>query len=155
MKKRKRYIYFFVLILFICGLLIFVKSRYFKESDKTIDMSEKVEVQIEKESITKEGLKMSITNNLSKKVYYTGSYDLEIYRFGKWFKVPPILKKHQVVTVLGYETSIETKTLFQVNWRERYGEIGGGRYRVIIKIYTNKSNDEKNTIYVASEFTIN
>lgn len=87
------------------------------------------------------------------KIYYTKAHSLEVYRFGKWLKVPST--RYQVTTAMFWQIPIENQESFQINWKGRYGEIGRGKYRIIVKLYQDSDcSDEKNALYVASEFVI-
>lgn len=152
-EKRKRIIGILAVVLILFGLIFFVKHRYFEASDKVIDSSDNVKVVIIEDTISKEGLEVSIINTLPHKIYYTKAHSLEVYRFGKWLKVPST--RYQVTTAMFWQIPIENQESFQINWKGRYGEIGRGKYRIIVKLYQDSDcSDEKNALYVASEFVI-
>ena len=130
-----------------------MKHRYFEASDKVIDSSDNVKLVLVEDTISKEGLEISIINTLPHKIYYTKKHSLEVYRFGKWFKVPST--RYQVNLAMFWSIPIVNQESFEINWKYRYGEIGRGKYRVVVKVYQDENcSNEENAFYVASEFVI-
>ena len=153
---QKRYFGVIALIFIVSCFIYGVKQRYFDVSDKVIDSSGNVKVILVEDTLSKEGLEFIVINSLPQKVYYTGSYSLEIKRFGRWFEVPSSMKRYNgPVTVLGWSMPITTQENIQINWERHYGKIRNGRYRIVLKVYQDKNySNEKTALYIADEFLI-
>lgn len=153
LRQFQKVINILTVVLILLVSIFFVKNRYFEVSDKVIDLSDNVKIVLEEDTISKEGLEMSIINTMSHKIYYTKAYSLEVYRFGKWFKVPST--KYQTTVAMLWQIPIEIQESVQYKWIGKYGKLGNGRYRILVKIYQDSTCvDEENAFYVASEFII-
>ena len=152
-KRLHKVIHILAVVFIVFVSIFYVKLRYFEVSDKIINSSGNVKLVIEDDTISKEGLEMSIVNTLPQKVYYTKRHSLEVYRFGKWYKVSS--RRYQTTVAMLWQIPIENQEAVQYNWKSHYGEIGKGRYRVVVKLYQDSAcSDEENAFYVASEFII-
>lgn len=81
---------------------------------------------------------------------YGSAYEMEIRRNGKWHKINIQLNFNSPAFSL---KSKETKEL-ELDWKNEYGKLASGDYRIIKSINIEKEDKKFDTFYVSAEFTI-
>lgn len=113
-----------------------------------------VNIEIKKDTLTKSGVTIIITNNTDSSMAFDEGYRIDKREDGQWSKV----KTKNKNTIIGFiinevrgKESIEEK----INWSKLYGTLRKGNYRIVKEIYGPQIIDGFSIQnYIAVEFTI-
>ena len=72
-----------------------------------------------------------LKNDSDVDVQYGNAYELEIKQDGKWHKINVEID----FTMQAYELKVKKSLEFNLNWKETYGKLAKGEYRIIKTIY--------------------
>lgn len=103
------------------------------------------------------GIKMKISNNSSKTLYWDSWFTLEKKENDNWYEVKLLELEGSDIdrtwtSYLAYLNKDETRTI-ECKWDNGYGELSNGNYRIVKEFFFDERNqDEK--IYIACEFSI-
>lgn len=150
------------LIIFLISAIIMV-IRFIQENisfDKSLSLEElpvtldNVNIEIKKETLTKKGATVIITNKSDSKIAFGEYYRIDKKEDQKWTKMKSINKNDLMILNINEiegEKSIEKN----IDWSELYGTLRKGDYRLVKEIYGQKQTDGV-TIgeYIAVEFII-
>ena len=106
-------------------------------------------VNVVADSVSPDGLTYTITNNSDETVAYSHYYHLDVEQNGVWYHVKE--KKEMVVLMIRPATAAGKADTYECNWRERYGSLSEGHYR-LVKQFGFDGTFEK--YYIAAEFTV-
>lgn len=98
-------------------------------------------LEIDKNSITNTSLKYKIYNNTNKELYYGVNYEIEFLQNDKWKKYNILSSWIDLAVILKPNSTNEEK----VEWKDTYGKLSKGKYRIIKNV---------NNIVVFDEFEI-
>ena len=104
------------------------QSKY----DRTV---EKVSLKVDETTISNTGVTIEITDTNETKYGWGEPYRLEVKQGDKWEDVMPL--KDIEFTSIGYELDEKNKTKQEINWKEGYGELSSGTYRIVKPLYDN------------------
>ena len=146
-----------ILTILLCGVLTIglvgcSKQNEFDIGNKSdIVISENdVVMPIKEGTLTDTGATIILTNNSDKEFQYSEPYEIEIKKDDEWYKINANLNFD--LPFYGLE-SHETKEL-ELNWKNGYGKLASGTYRIIKSIYYEKEEDNLETFNIAVEFNI-
>lgn len=91
-----------------------------------------------------------LKNDSDVDVQYGNAYELEIKQDGKWHKINVEID----FTMQAYELKAKKSLEFNLNWKETYGKLAKGEYRIIKTIDIQKEDTTFDSFFVAAEFTI-
>lgn len=147
-----------ILTILVCGFMVLEltgcrvnKNEFDIGNVSTIELAEKgVSLSIKENTLSKTGATLILKNNSDVDVEYGNPYKIEIKKDGKWHKINVELN----FTLPAFELkSKETKEL-ELNWKNGYGKLAPGDYRIIKSIDIQKEDGTFDTFYVSAEFTI-
>ena len=121
------------------------KSNYDITEDQVI-------INIDKESITNTGIKITLVNKTENEYEYGSGFTIEYFKNNNWYLVTP--KKETDYNMMSYSLEPNAEKVFEYNWKEIYGELPKGKYRVIKELDLRKENNSFDKIIVAAEFII-
>lgn len=149
MKKRKViFICIIPSIIIVLSFLFIYYNKRFEKSSLLIEDSE-IEISIFENTITNEGLSFSLINNSNRVINFTEDiFSLEFQKNGTWYKQPTLVTEFSSIAT-GHEVGISEEVTININWKQFYGQIGGGIYRLVIPV-----NDGEKSIFIATEFII-
>lgn len=114
-----------------------------------------ITMQVEQDTISPKGLTIILTNKTDEEVTYGGYYLLEKKQDGKWYELPPILKEGEYgFTAIAYIIEAQSQAEMQVDWKELYGKLGSGDYRIVKDMLVGIEEDTYETYYLIAEFKI-
>lgn len=158
MKNRLK-IFFIILLISIIIILInfiqenisFDKSLSPEELPVTLD---NVNIEIKKETLTKKGATIIITNKSDSTIAFDEYYRIDKKENQKWTKMK-IINKNLLTTPSITEIRGEKSKEENIDWSKPYGSLRKGDYRLVKKIYGQKVIDGVTiSEYIAVEFTI-
>lgn len=120
-----------------------------KESDVVVDNT-KVTLSIKKNSLTKTGVTLVLKNTTEKDIEYGNPYEIEILKDNKWHKINIQIDFNLQAYVLKPN---ESKELI-INWKETYGKLQSGKYRIIKSISVEQKNNTFDSFNISQEFEI-
>lgn len=145
---------------FICAILVVILGvmiLYFNQNklpiggvSHTIVENEYVFMTIKEGTLTKTGATLILKNNSETDFQYCGDFEIEKMQNGLW---------HNIAIMLDFVCNSnnlnvgETKE-FNLDWKNTYGKLPKGTYRIIKTIYKDYPNDPMNKFNSAVEFTI-
>ena len=113
-------------------------------SDKTIPNG--IELTAKEGSISSEGLVLIIKNNSDKYSYGFGNdFDLEHYKNNEWVAVPYINGGHSI-TAIGLCLRPNTSREFTTNFKNTWGDLPAGNYRIVKHFDKTSLNDNSKVI---------
>lgn len=121
-----------------------------EESTAEITTSSDVTLSIKEGTLTNTGATILLKNNGDKTYIYGNPYVLEIKKDGHWRHINVVLN----FTMPAYGINPgETKEI-ELNWKNGYGELAKGTYRIIKDIDYKKEDGNYETFNIAVEFNI-
>lgn len=121
------------------------KSNYNITKDQVV-------INIDKESITNTGIKITLVNKTENEYEYGSGFIVEYLKNNNWYSITP--KKEIDYNMMSYTLEPKIEHTFEYNWKEIYGELPKGKYRIIKELDLRKENNSFDKIVVATEFTI-
>ena len=157
MKKR--------LIILLCLVIVAintgcVRNTGFYRDIETVKIGEKSNVQINNNvvslsikegTLTNNGVTAILKNSSNNIITYDDVYELEIKKDDSWYKIEAELLFNEPVWNLDSGVSKE----LEFNWKNSYGVLDAGTYRIIKIISLENADDGYEEFYVGFEFTIN
>lgn len=131
-----------------------IKSDYYEYHPL---INDDITLTIKEDSLTKSGMTIVIDNTSDNKGFVYGSCEIEPKIFGVWGR---FLLKKSTVENLNMETLLPgEKKEISLDWKNKYGKLTYGKYRVIIQgyVYTDDKNEDEiidHKTYLAYEFKI-
>lgn len=113
--------------------------------------SNDVSISIKEGTLTNTGATLILTNNSDKEFQYGDSYEIEIKKGKKWYKINVKLYFNLPAFFLKSKESKE----IELNWENEYGKLAKGTYRIIKDINYEKGKGNFEGFNIATEFTIN
>lgn len=102
------------------------------EFDRTV---EKVSVKIDETSVSNTGVTLEIIDTNETQYGWGEPYRLQTKQGEKWEDIAPL---HDIsFTSIGYELDEDNTTKQEINWKEDYGELSRGIYRIVKPLYDN------------------
>ena len=105
-----------------------------------------ISMEIKEGTLTKTSATIIITDNTGKGNTYGSSYHLDKINNNRWQTLDVIYEGNYGFTSIGYLVDENNQLEFNHNWKNLYGELETGTYRLV---------KEVNNKYFAVEFTIN
>ncbi len=151
-----------ILTILLCGILILGLAGCGKtknEDKNEFDIGNKSDIIISESDVTMfikdvtltdTGATIILTNNSDKNYQYGNSYEIEIKKDGEWHKINVELN---FTYPAFYLKAGESKEI-ELNWKEGYGKLASGTYRIIKNINYEKEEGNFETFNVAVEFNI-
>jgi hypothetical protein len=146
-----------ILAVLLCEIMLLGITGCGKNSK--LDIGEKSNIEIAKNDVTlsiKEGslTKVSATlilkNNSNVDIIYGNPYEIEIKKDNEWHKIDVELFFNSPAYGLASSESTE----IELNWKNSYGKLSSGEYRIIKDIDVEKEDGTFESFYVSAEFTI-
>ena len=109
-----------------------------------------VELTIKDGTLTNAGAVIILTNNSDKNLQYSNPYEIEIKKNGEWYKIKTELN----FTLPAFNLNAKDIKEIELNWKNEYGNLPSGTYRIIKKISYKYENGKYESFNVAAEFTI-
>lgn len=147
-----------ILTILVCGFMMLGligcgtnKNEFDVGKKSNIEIVEKgVSLSIKENTLTKTGATLILKNDSDVDVQYGNPYEMEIKKDGEWHKINVELN----FTLPAFSLkSKETKEI-ELNWKNGYGELASGDYRIIKSIDIEKEDGTFETFYISAEFTI-
>ena len=113
--------------------------------------SQKVSLSIKNNTLTNNGTTIILANNTDEDATYGSFYALEIKEDGNWHQINVSVLSNDIAYTL---KAGETKEI-EINWKNEYGSLAKGEYRIIKDISFAKADGTYDDFYVAGEFSIN
>lgn len=151
MKNKMLVVILLVFIIFLiagCG----VNNKKMKIDEKSsVEIAKKnILLSLKKDSLTKTGATLILENKSNIVIQYGNSYEIEKKQEDVWHKIDVKLS----FTMPSYGlNSNETKEI-KLDWKNSYGELSAGQYRIIKSIDIEKEDGTYENFYVSAEFTI-
>lgn len=148
MKKKVIFICIILSIIIVLIFLFIYNNKRFKKSNLLIEDSE-IKISVLENTITNEGLSFILINNSNQVVNFTEDiFSLEFQKNGIWYKQPTLVTEFSSLATR-QEVGISEEITIDINWMQFYGQIGGGKYRLVVPV-----NDGEKSIFIATEFII-
>lgn len=148
---KNRLILLFIAIILI-GLSPFILKIHYKVHNlETINEAEGVTMKIEKETLTRTGANIIITDISGNDNTYGNGCKIEIRANGNWRELETINGEPITSTMEGHMVNSEHKLYMHLNWGINYGELENGEYRVVKSCLSSKNQ----RYYLYTEFIIN
>ncbi len=139
---------FFILGLTGCGAL---KNKFDIGEKSDIEILEKgVTLAVKENTLTKTSATLILKNNNDVDIQLGDSYEIEIKKDGKWHKINVQLNFNSPAYVLKSNESRE----IEIDWKNAYGKLVKGEYRIIKSIGIKNNNETFDDFYVSAEFII-
>ena len=147
-----------ILTILVCGFMVLGltgcgtnKNEFDVGKESNIEIVEKgISLSIKENTLTETGATLILKNDSDVDVEYGTSYEMEIKKDGEWHKINVELNFNSIAYILKSNTSKE----IELNWKEGYGKLATGDYRLIKHIDIEKEDETFDTFYVSAEFTI-
>lgn len=147
-KKKTILICIIIIIIIILSFSFTYNEKQFQKSNLLIEKTE-IEINVLENTITNEGLSFCIKNNSDKTIYLSEDiFSLEFQKNEIWYEQPALVTEF-TSTATEYEVDSSKEITIDINWNYFYGQVGSGKYRLVIPI----NNNEKST-FITTEFTI-
>ena len=147
-----------ILTILLCGVMVLGMTGCGKQKNE-FDIGNKSDIKISQNDVimtikegtlTNKSATLILTNNSDKNFQYGTPYEIEIKKDGEWHKINVQLD----FTLPAFSLkSKETKEL-EINWKEGYGKLTPGDYRIIKSIEIEKADGTFDTFYLSAKFTI-
>lgn len=148
MKKEVIVICIILSIIIVLIFLFIYNNKKYEKSNLLIEDSE-IKLRVLENTITNEGLSFSLINNSSQVVDFTNDiFSLEFQKNEIWYKQPALVTEFTSGAIM-QEVGISEEITIDINWIQFYGQIGGGKYRLVVPV-----NDGEKYIFIAAEFFI-
>ena len=92
---------------------------------------DKVSIQIKESTLTKEGATIVITDKNDYPYVYGKEYRIEKLENNEWKKIQ---SGNYEVDAIAYKTDNNGQVTMEFNWKDRYGELENGKYRLLMEI---------------------
>ena len=109
-----------------------------------------VTMSIKDGTLTDTGATIILTNNSDKNYQYGNPYVIEIKKDGEWHKINLELN----FTLPAFYLKAGEFKEIELNWKEGYGKLANGTYRIIKNIDYEKEEGNFETFNIAVEFNI-
>ena len=147
-----------ILTILVCGFMVLgiigcgiTKNKFDVGEKSDIEVVKNdVSLSVKEGTLTNTSATLILTNNSDKNFYYGNSYEIETKKDGQWHKINVELKF--TMPAFGLKAK-ETKEI-ELNWKNGYGQLANGTYRIIKCIDYEKEEGNFETFNVATEFTI-
>jgi hypothetical protein len=146
---RKILMFVLIIIVIIIGFVCTSSENSFN-----INKIDGVSIEIKEGTLSKTGATIIITDISNEKHLYGLEFKIQKFVDGKWKKVK--VKNSKVVfPMIGYYVNENNKLEMKQNWKDLYGTLSKGKYR-LIKCLNVESNKvlKGNKIYFSVEFSI-
>ena len=120
------------------------------KSDIEISNNVDVSLSIKEETLDNTGVTLILKNNSDKLLRYDEVYEIEIKKDNEWHKIN--VELYFTLPLWGVEPNSEEE--LELNWKNGYGKLAPGEYRIIKKVYFEDEIDEEDAFYISAEFTI-
>lgn len=147
-----------IITILTCGIIVLVltgcrmeKNEFDIGQKSNIEFIEKgISLFVKENTLTNEGATLILKNDSDVDVQYGNPYEIEIKKDGEWHKIN--VELYFTLPAFSLESK-ETKVL-KINWKNGYGKLVTGDYRIIKSIDIEKVDGTFDTFYVSAEFTI-
>ena len=150
-----------ILTILLCGILIlgFVgcgktenESKIGEESNTEITSNDDVTLSIKEDSLTDTSATLLLKNNSDKIYSYGNPVWIEKKQDGKWYKLETI--EDIAFTLPAYELKAGEVKEVNLDWKDIYGKLASGTYRIVKNISYQYEEDNYKTFDIAVEFNI-
>ncbi len=114
------------------------------------EISDIFTLNIDEESVTPNGLSLTLTNNGDITYYLYGGFKIEKKQDDKWYNLK--MERSMGVTLNLKPVDPGESNTFNLEWQIWYGELPNGEYRIIMDFYEYEKEDVP--YYSAAEFSI-
>lgn len=114
------------------------------------EISDIFTLNIDEESVTPNGLSLTLTNNGDITYYLYGGFKIEKKQDDKWYNLK--MERSMGVTLNLKPVDPGESNTFNFEWQIWYGELPNGEYRIIMDFYEYEKEDVP--YYSAAEFSI-
>lgn len=147
-----------ILTILLCGFMVLgltgcgvEKNEFEIGEESNIEIIEKgVSLSIKENTLTNEGATLILKNNSDVDVQYGNPYEIEIKNDGAWHKINVELN----FTLPAFSLKSKETKEWKLYWKNGYGKLAPGDYRIIKSIDIEKEDGTYETFYVSAEFTI-
>ena len=145
-----------IFIILVCGILVIGLVGCGRSKNK-IDIGEPSDIQtsqrdivlsIKEGTLTNIGATLILENNSDQLLHYDDSYEIEIKKDVKWYKVNAEIFFNEPLFDVEEGKSKE----LDLKWEYGYGKLPRGKYRIVKKVYF--ENDREQELYISVEFNI-
>ncbi len=145
-----------IFIILVCGTLVIGLVGCGRSKNK-IDIGEPSDIQtsqrdivlsIKEGTLTNIGATLILENNSDQLLHYDDSYEIEIKKDVKWYKVNAEIFFNEPLFDVEEGKSKE----LDLKWEYGYGKLPRGKYRIVKKVYF--ENDREQEFYISVEFNI-
>lgn len=95
---------------------------------------ENVKIEIKKNSISKNGVQITITDNNETPYMWNNYYTIEKKIDNDWKKIKP---QKNIVNETDYNIDENSQIIIEIDWSQNYGQLSNGTYRIVKTIYDN------------------
>lgn len=147
-----------ILTILLCGIMVLGMAGCGKEKNK-FDIGNKSNIKISQNDVimtikegtlTNKSATIVLTNNSEKNFQYGNPYEIEIKKDGEWHKINIEL----YFDMPAFQLSAKESKEIELNWKNGYGKLANGTYRIIKEIDYEYEEEKYETFNVAVEFTI-
>ena len=147
-----------ILTILLCGIIILGITSCGKnenefdvggKSDIKVSQND-VTLSIKNGTLTKTSATLILKNDSDMDIQYGNPYEIEIKQNNEWHKINVTLN----FTLPAYGLKPKESVELELNWKNGYGELAQGEYRIIKGIDIEKEDGIFESFKVAAEFTI-
>ena len=145
-----------ILTILLCGALILgltgcgkTKAEFEigNKSDITISKND-ITMSIKDGTLTNEGTTLVLKNDSDKLLRYNEGYGIEVKQNENWYSINVEIE----FNVPLWELASNSEKEIELNWKNSYGKLPSGKYRIVKKVYF--ENEEEQEFYISAEFNI-
>lgn len=147
-----------IFTILLCGIMVLgitgcrsLKNEFEVGNKSDVKISQgNVSMSIKDGTLKNTGATLILTNNSDKEFQYGNPYKMEIKQNGEWYKIPVEIN----FTLPAFSIKSKESKEIELNWKNGYGKLTSGTYRIIKEINYEKEEGNFETFNVAVEFTI-
>ncbi len=118
-----------------------------KEASKIDIYNEDITFTVVEKTVTNSKATFILENKSNYSITYGEYYSIEKEKDNSWYEVEP--KEEVWFNMQQFEQDANKEKKIKINWKDSYGKLKKGKYRIIKKITINESNK-----FIAGEFVI-
>ena len=109
-----------------------------------------VTLKLKGDTLTRTKAIFILKNDSLKDIEYGNPYEIEKLINGKWYKIDASLN----FTLPAYELKSGDEILLELDWKDIYGSLPNGDYRVIKSVSIPNKNESLENVYISANFSI-
>ena len=146
-----------IMLIFIIGLSLVTFGCNKERSNLKVGNESNIEIvdspvtlNLKKNTLTRTNATFILKNNSLKDIEYGNPYEIEKLINGKWYKIDASLN----FTLPAYELKSGDEILLELDWKDIYGSLPNGDYRVIKSVSIPNKNEILENVYISANFSI-